>query len=157
PSYRQLESMDCGPTCLRMILRYYGKDFSLDYLKERIAFSRSGVSLAGLIDAAEALLFETMAVSMPAEALLEKAPGPCILHWGKDHFVVLPPQAWKKPRQKIFIADPETGKRRIRLDEFREKWEKEEGKGIALLLHPQPELEYLQSHPAREGLRFLAR
>src|SRR5690606_13014969 len=113
PSYRQLESMDCGPTCLRMILKYYGKDFSLDYLKEQVPFSRSGVSLAGLIDAAQALHFETMAVRMPAAEFLAKAPGPCILHWGKNHFVVLPPQSRPLAGGKVLIADPETGKRRV--------------------------------------------
>ncbi|WP_350332696.1 cysteine peptidase family C39 domain-containing protein, partial [Phocaeicola massiliensis] len=26
PHYLQLDAMDCGPTCLRMIARYYGKN-----------------------------------------------------------------------------------------------------------------------------------
>ena len=25
PHYRQLDAMDCGPTCLRMIAKYYGR------------------------------------------------------------------------------------------------------------------------------------
>lgn len=156
-AYRQLESMDCGPTCLRMIVRYYGKDFSLDYLKEHIAFSRTGVSLSGLIEAAETLHIETMAVSLPAEELLRKAPGPCILHWGKDHFVVLPPQNWKGPGQRILIADPETGKRQVTLEAFKAKWEKEDGKGIALLLHPLAAFDALEVQSGPGGFRFLAR
>lgn len=24
PSYRQLDAMDCGPTCLRIMSKYYG-------------------------------------------------------------------------------------------------------------------------------------
>ncbi len=31
-SYTQLDAMDCGPTCLRMIAKYYGKHYSLEAL-----------------------------------------------------------------------------------------------------------------------------
>lgn len=27
PFYKQLDAMDCGPTCLRMIAKFYGKKF----------------------------------------------------------------------------------------------------------------------------------
>ncbi|MDR2147041.1 MAG: hypothetical protein LBE91_11335, partial [Tannerella sp.] len=27
--------MDCGPTCLRMIARYYGRSYTLQTLRER--------------------------------------------------------------------------------------------------------------------------
>ena len=29
PHYLQLDAMDCGPTCLRMIAKFYGKNYSL--------------------------------------------------------------------------------------------------------------------------------
>ena len=29
PFYKQLDGMDCGPTCLRMIAKYYGKTYSI--------------------------------------------------------------------------------------------------------------------------------
>ncbi|MDD2526314.1 MAG: cysteine peptidase family C39 domain-containing protein, partial [Bacteroidales bacterium] len=28
PFYQQLDAMDCGPSCLRMIAKYYGKSYS---------------------------------------------------------------------------------------------------------------------------------
>ena len=28
PHYLQLDSMDCGPACLKMIAKYYGKTYS---------------------------------------------------------------------------------------------------------------------------------
>jgi len=28
PHYNQLDAMDCGPTCLRMIARHYGRSFT---------------------------------------------------------------------------------------------------------------------------------
>ena len=33
PHYLQLDAMDCGPTCLRMIAKYYGKNYSLQTLR----------------------------------------------------------------------------------------------------------------------------
>ena len=32
--YRQSDATDCGPTCLKMIIKYYGKDISLQSLRE---------------------------------------------------------------------------------------------------------------------------
>ena len=31
--YKQIDEMDCGPTCLKMITKYYGKDYSLQFLE----------------------------------------------------------------------------------------------------------------------------
>jgi len=53
PFYKQLDSMDCGATCLRMIAKYYGRYYSLDYLREITYLDREGVSLLGISDAAE--------------------------------------------------------------------------------------------------------
>ena len=42
PAYRQLDQMDCGPTCLRMIARYHGRNVSADKLRERCSLSNQG-------------------------------------------------------------------------------------------------------------------
>ena len=34
PIYYQLDEMDCGPSCLRIIAKYYGKRISLQYLRK---------------------------------------------------------------------------------------------------------------------------
>lgn len=34
PHYTQLDSMDCGPTCLRMVAKHYGRSYSLQTLRE---------------------------------------------------------------------------------------------------------------------------
>ncbi|MBO8481392.1 MAG: hypothetical protein IAC87_02465 [Muribaculum sp.] len=34
PTYRQLDSMDCGPTCLKIIARHYGRNYSLQRLRD---------------------------------------------------------------------------------------------------------------------------
>ena len=57
PYYRQLDAMDCGPTCLRMIAKFYGKSYSLQTLRARSFISRNGVSMLGISDAAESIGF----------------------------------------------------------------------------------------------------
>ena len=42
-----MDTMDCGPTCLRIIAKYYGKSFSLQTLRDYCHISREGVSLLG--------------------------------------------------------------------------------------------------------------
>lgn len=36
PYYKQFRNLDCGPTCLRMVARYYGKTYSEDSLRKLI-------------------------------------------------------------------------------------------------------------------------
>ena len=60
--YHQLDSMDCGPTCLRMIAKYYGRSYSLQTLREKAFITREGVSMLGISEAAEAIGFRTAGV-----------------------------------------------------------------------------------------------
>lgn len=47
--------MDCGPTCLKIVAKHYGKNYSLQNLRDLCHISREGVSLLGISDAAEAI------------------------------------------------------------------------------------------------------
>ncbi|MDR1056356.1 MAG: peptidase domain-containing ABC transporter, partial [Prevotellaceae bacterium] len=71
PLYTQLDAMDCGPTCLRMIAKYYGKNYSLDRLRGSSHISREGVSLLGISDAAESIGFKSMGVRISFGQLCE--------------------------------------------------------------------------------------
>ena len=53
PFIRQYDQMDCGPTCLRMLSKFYGKSYSSEYLSELASITKDGASLGGLADAAE--------------------------------------------------------------------------------------------------------
>jgi ATP-binding cassette subfamily B protein len=57
PHYIQLDAMDCGPTCLRMIAKYYGRSFTNQTLRERCFITHSGVRLLGISEAAESIRF----------------------------------------------------------------------------------------------------
>ena len=41
PFFKQLESADCGPTCLRMIAKYYGKKVDIHSLRELCHINKS--------------------------------------------------------------------------------------------------------------------
>lgn len=105
PHYRQLDAMDCGPTCLRMIAKHYGKEYSLETLRKRSFITREGVSMLGISDAAESIGFKTMGVRISMKQLVNDMPLPCILHWNQRHFVVC--HKINKTRQgyRFHIAD----------------------------------------------------
>jgi len=136
--YKQLNAMDCGPTCLRMVAKYYGKHYNADTLRQIAGFSKAGVSLLGISDTAEKLGFRTRGVKLTIQQL-DEAPHPCILHWNQNHFVTLV----KLNKKEVKVADPGKGIIKYRTDEFLKHWassKNEEGKsiGVALLLEPTP-------------------
>src|SRR5687767_12917798 len=98
PHYRQLDSMDCGPTCLKMVSRYYGKSVDLHVLREKCYITKRGVSLLGISDAAENLGFRTLGVKLTWEQLKDDANLPCIVHWNQNHFVVVHKISEKRKR-----------------------------------------------------------
>lgn len=150
PTYRQLDTMDCGPTCLRIIASHYGRSWSLQTLRERCHISREGVSLLGISDAAEAVGFRTMGVKLTFAQLCEEAVLPCIVHWRQNHFVVVYRIERRRGKTWVHVSDPASGLLRYTREQFLKSWisirddnagdsdAKAEGLGIALLLEPTP-------------------
>lgn len=131
--------MDCGPSCLRMIAKFYGKSYSLQTLREKSYLSRDGVSMMGISEAAESIGLRTMGVSLTPEKLFSSAPLPLVVHWEQNHFVVV----YKVARNTVFLADPAYGLVKYSKAEFLKNWisvQKDgEKKGLALLLEPTPD------------------
>jgi len=169
PFYKQYDAMDCGATCLRMIAKYYGKNYSLETLREKTYITREGVSLLGISEAAEKIGFRTLGVRLSIEKLLE-VPLPCIVHWRQEHFVVVYDMKFKDLKFKdlkfnkfkdskdssgltllrssglegyVRVADPAHGLITFTIEEFRNQWisTKKEGEseGIALLFELSPD------------------
>lgn len=141
PHYQQQEAVDCGPTCLRMIAKHYGKVYSAEMLRKHSYISREGVSMLGISDAAEYIGFHTLGVKITFEQLVRDGTYPCILHWNQNHFVVC--YRIKKRRDgdyDIYISDPATQKLCFNRKEFLKCWisTKEKGHdcGTALMLEP---------------------
>src|SRR3989339_262004 len=101
PFYKQLDAMDCGPTCLRMVAEFYGKKYSLQNLREKSFITRAGVSMLGISDAAEAIGFRTMGVKASLAKMAEEQPVPFIAHWRQNHFVVV----YKITKKEVFVSD----------------------------------------------------
>ena len=89
PLFKQLDSMDCGPSCLCMVAKYYGKSYTLQSLRSKSFITKSGVSMLGISDAAESIGFRTRGYRLTWEQLREEVPLPCIVHWNQRHFVVV--------------------------------------------------------------------
>ncbi len=139
PFYKQLDAKDCGPACLRMIAKYYGKNYNLQTLREKSYITREGVSLLGISDGAEAIGFRTMGVSLSFDQLVKEAPLPLIVHWKQNHFIVV----YKIKKGRVYVADPAYGLIKYSKEEFKKGWlsgkAEGEAKGLALLLEPKPE------------------
>jgi ATP-binding cassette subfamily B protein len=140
--------MDCGPTCLRMVAKYYGRNYSLQTLREKSFITRQGVSMLGVSDAAESIGMHTQGVRVDLEQLIENVQMPCILHWNQNHFVVLYKISHRGKQCQFHIADPAGEKYAMNTEQFLKCWisSKTQGKdtGTALLLEPTPEFYNLE-------------
>ena len=130
PFFEQQSAADCGAACLVMIGRYWGKNLSINRLRDLANISRSGASMRSLSAAAESLGFATR----PVKASLDKfaqQPLPAIAHWQGKHYIVV----YEITKKQVIIADPAIGQRRLTTKEFLTGWT-----GYALLLQPTASL-----------------
>ena len=80
PFFQQSDSKDCGPTCLKMVAKFYGWNLSPESLRKHAQIGEEGVNLVGLSEAARYAGFRSQAVSLTYGALKSDAPLPAILH-----------------------------------------------------------------------------
>jgi ATP-binding cassette subfamily B protein len=149
--YLQPDEMACGATCLRMVAKHYGKNYSLPSILQSSGTNREGTNLQGLNNAAEKIGFRTLGVKVPFNKFIEDAPLPCIAHWNQNHFVVI----YKIKKNKIYIADPAHGLLVYTQDEFLKAWVSDgKDEGVLLLLETSPifyKEEDQANHPEEEG------
>ncbi len=142
--------MDCGPTCLQMISKFYGRFFLLDNLRDKCRIDREGVSLYGISDAAESLGFHTLPATIPFENLINDAPLPLIAHWHQNHFVVV----FKISKNAVHIADPMHGIIALDMASFKKNWMStkvnDKDSGVVLFIEPTP-LFYKQKGEKRDN------
>lgn len=138
--YKQLDAMDCGATCLRMIARHYGRYYSLDYLRNLTFQNSRGSSLLGISDAGEQIGFHTIGAKISLSRMLDDIPMPLVAHWKNDHFVVV----IDGNEKSVTIADPAHGINKVPTEEFIKNWIGEgshsiDSEGIVLLMEPTTE------------------
>ena len=142
PFIQQQSSADCGATCLAMISEYWGKKFSLNYLRELAEIGRSGASLKSLAKAAERMGFQTRPVRASLTPLRNQ--NPWIAHWQGNHYVAV----YRFKNQQVLVADPAAGKRWMSIKTFTENWT-----GYALILDPTAEL-YRNHTAEHQGIKL---
>lgn len=138
PNYKQADAKDCGPTCLKISAKHFGKLLNIERLRQLSETTREGSNMLSLSEAAEIIGFRTLGVKLDLEKLQE-APLPCILHWNKNHYVVL----YKIKKGRYFISDPAYGLLDYSREEFLQFWignnaNENTQDGITLLLEPTP-------------------
>jgi ATP-binding cassette subfamily B protein len=60
----QLDSKDCGPTCIKIIAKHYGVFYSLQYLRDICGITREGISLFDLSTGCEQIGLRTLSVKL---------------------------------------------------------------------------------------------
>lgn len=138
---RQLDAMDCGPSCLAMVLEHYGKPADRDALRRACALGKDGVSMLGVSRAAELQGMRAVGGRIPFEVLAREALLPCIVHWDQMHFVVVyRTKRLRKGDYRVYVADPGRGLLRYSRREFETHWistvTQGQEKGVVLLLEP---------------------
>ncbi len=110
--YKQQENSDCGPACIRMVVKYYKKNIAMQTLRDLCHIDREGVSIQAIVKACEKTGMKavpvktTMSSQQHEQALLLKdLPLPLISFWDNKHFVVI----YKIKNGKLYIADPAMG------------------------------------------------
>ena len=154
PNYKQTNTKDCGPTCLRIIAKHYNKSISVQFLRNLSETTRIGSNLLGLSDAADSLGLKSVGVRISIKKLKE-APLPCILHWNENHFVVL----YKIKKEKFSISDPAHGLLNYNLSDFLNNWignnaDEDTEEGIALLLEPGSKFYQSKWDDQKEKINF---
>lgn len=140
PFFKQRDQKDCGATCLRMISKYYGKVYSMQYLRNKTYTGHNGTSFLHISSGAESIGYRTIPAKMSFQELSKAFSSPCIVHWKQNHFVVV----YKIKSGKIFVADPALGKVEYDRETFVKGWSikatSDQPVGGVLFIEPTPNL-----------------
>jgi len=133
PTEYQMDSQDCGPASLKMVAKYYGRYFSLQYLRDKCGLTKEGVSLLDLSTGAESIGFHTLAIKCTIDDVVNKVPFPAIIFWNENHFIV----AYYADKKHVWVSDPMKGHVKYTHEEFRKGWFlKGESDGVLLAVEP---------------------
>lgn len=149
----QMDSHDCGPSCLKMIAKCYGKYYSLQYLRDKCGITREGVSLLDLSTGAEGIGLRTLSVKCTLRDLVEKVPLPAIAFWNGNHFVVV----YDATSRYVYVADPMKGRTKYTHEEFAHGWLLDgEDVGVMLAIEPTADFSAGQEEQKQRKDSFLS-
>jgi ATP-binding cassette subfamily B protein len=145
-----MDAKDCGPACLKIVAKYYGKYYSLQYLRDLCGITKEGVTFLDISYAAEKIGFRTVSVKSTINDLVCKIMLPCIVHWDNDHFIVV----YKTTKDKIYVSDPAKGLLSYVHEKFKGKWyKKDEGYGVVMALEPMANFKQIEAYERIEKFK----
>ena len=150
PNYIQLDQMDCGPTCVKIVAKHFGYTISREFLRKQAQVDKRGTSFNGLKTALAHYGIDSLAIAADMQELIDDLPLPLIAHWSGNHFVVV----HRTGKNRIWVSDPALGRVSYDAKEFGRHWAPE-GKGIVLLLEKTKEVETDDIKGSAKGLPFL--
>jgi hypothetical protein len=116
----------CGPTCLAMVLRYFGRHTDSEALRAEIMPNATQISALSLRDAALRYGLSVQGLCVTADQI-HLVSSPAILHWREQHFVLLE----HVTDRYVQIVDPAFGRRVVTRAHFAEAFS-----GTALSFEP---------------------
>lgn len=133
PSEIQHDKMDCGPTCLKLVAKFYGRFYPIHFIRDLCGTTREGVSILNLVHAAEKLGMKSRAVRCSLKQLQEEIPLPAVVHWNDSHFMIV----YKVDKNNIYVSDPGKGLLKHPVKAFAKHWLKEgTKKGVVIGFEP---------------------
>ena len=153
PTEYQMDAKDCGPASLKMVAKYFGRYYSLQYLRDKCGITKEGVSLLGISAAAESIGLHTAAFKCTIDDLILKVPFPVIVHWNEHHFVVV----YHADKKNVWVSDPAKGHVKYTMEEFMAGWyPKNREEGVLLALEPTSDFKLSKQEKELEKNSFLS-
>lgn len=105
---------DCGPTCLAMLLNYYGLPYDQKELIEECGCDITGCNGKDMLRVGRAHGMDMKSYKTDVDGVV-KADRPTIIWWQYDHFVVC---CGEDENGQVVICNPNTGRFRISRGSF---------------------------------------
>jgi len=127
-----MDAKDCGPACIKIIAKHYGKYYSLQYLRDLCGISREGVSFLDISHCCEQIGLRSLSIKPTWEQLKNDVSLPCIIHWQQQHFVVV----YKITGKAVWVSDPAKGLLKYSHSEFKAGWLSSQQSWAAMVIEP---------------------
>ncbi|WP_455962963.1 peptidase domain-containing ABC transporter [Bacteroides bouchesdurhonensis] len=141
----QMDMQDCGPACLKIVAKHFGRFYSLQYLRDRCGITNQGVSLLDLSTGAESIGLRTLAIKCTLNDVVNQVPFPAIIFWKESHFIVV----YHANKKYIWVSDPAKGRVKYTHEEFQAGWYPK-GESIGVLLAIEPTIDFQRSSIEKE-------
>lgn len=153
PVEYQMDSQDCGPASLKIIAKYFGRYYSLQYLRDRCGITNQGISLLDLSTGAESIGLRTLAIKCTIDEVVANVPFPAILFWNENHFIVI----YHADKKHVWVSDPAKGRIKYTHEEFRRGWyPMGDDKGVLLAVEPTVDFQRSREQKEMEKNSFIS-